>query len=64
MTPMNKGLRAVGTVELGGLKIISPKRIQYIVNCAKELLPQLDTSRWMVGFRPTLPDFCRTDLQK
>ena len=40
MTPMNQGLRAVGTVELGGLKNpLSKKRIQYIVNCAKELLP-------------------------
>ena len=59
MTPMNQGLRAVGTVELGGLKNpISPKRIQYIVNCAKELLPQLEIHQdeWL-GFRPTLPDF-------
>ena len=59
MTPMNKGLRAVGTVELGGLKNpISPKRIQYIVNCAKELLPQLEIHQdeWLC-FRPTLPDF-------
>ena len=59
MTPMNQGLRAVGTVELGGLKNpISPKRIRYIVNCAKELLPQLEIHQdeWL-GFRPTLPDF-------
>ena len=58
MTPMNQGLRAVGTVELGGLNnSISKKRIQYIVNCAKELLPQLKTHQdeWL-GFRPTLPD--------
>ena len=59
LTPMNKGLRAVGTVELGGLKNpISKKRIQYIVNCAKELLPQLgDHEDEWLGFRPTLPDF-------
>ena len=59
MTPMNQGLRAVGTVELGGLKNpISKKRIQYIVNCAKELLPQLgDYQDEWLGFRPTLPDF-------
>ena len=59
MTPMNQGLRAVGTVELGGLKNpISKKRIQYIVNCAKELLPQLgDHEDEWLGFRPTLPDF-------
>jgi len=59
MTPMNQGLRAVGTVELGGLKNpLSKKRIEYIVNCAKELLPQLGKhdDEWL-GFRPTLPDF-------
>jgi len=59
MTPMNQGLRAVGTVELGGLNNpISKKRIKYIVNCAKELLPQLKEHKdeWL-GFRPTLPDF-------
>ena len=38
MTPMNQGLRAVGTVELGGLKNPpSQKRIDYIIKCAKEL---------------------------
>ena len=59
LTPMNQGLRAVGTVELGGLKNpISKKRIDYIVRCAKELLPQLkDHQDEWVGFRPTLPDF-------
>ena len=59
MTPMNQGLRAVGTVELGGLdNPISKKRVQYVINCAKELLPQLNNhdDEWL-GFRPTLPDF-------
>lgn len=59
MTPMNQGLRAVGTVELGGLKNPpSKKRIQYVINCAKELLPDLGhhDDEWL-GFRPTLPDF-------
>ena len=59
MTPMNQGLRAVGTVELGGLKNPpSKKRIDYVARCAKELLPQLDKhdDEWL-GFRPTLPDF-------
>ena len=59
MTPMNQGLRAVGTVELGGLKNpLSKKRIDYVVGCAKELLPQLGKheDEWL-GFRPTLPDF-------
>ena len=59
MTPMNQGLRAVGTVELGGLKNPpSKKRIDYIIKCAKELLPDLKEHKdeWL-GFRPTLPDF-------
>jgi len=59
MTPMNQGLRAVGTVEFGGLNNpLSKKRIDYIVRCAKELLPQLQGHQddWL-GFRPTLPDF-------
>ena len=59
MTPMNQGLRAVGTVELGGLKNPpSKKRIEYLIKCAKELLPQLGqhADEWL-GFRPTLPDF-------
>ena len=59
MTPMNQGLRAVGTVELGGLdNPISKKRVDYIDKCAKELLPELGNfnDEWL-GFRPTLPDF-------
>ena len=59
MTPMNQGLRAVGTVELGGLENPpSKKRIDYIIKCAKELLPQLSEHQdeWL-GYRPTLPDF-------
>ena len=59
LTPMNQGMRAVGTVELGGLNNPpSKKRIDYIIRCAKELLPALDKhdDEWL-GFRPTLPDF-------
>jgi D-amino-acid dehydrogenase len=59
LTPMNQGMRAVGTVELGGLNNPpSKKRIDYIIRCAKELLPELDKheDEWL-GFRPTLPDF-------
>ncbi len=59
LTPMNQGLRAVGTVELGGTKNpLSKKRIEYVIRCAKELLPQLGEhdDEWL-GFRPTLPDF-------
>ena len=59
LTPMNQGMRSVGTVELGGLNNPpSKKRIDYIIRCAKELLPELDKheDEWL-GFRPTLPDF-------
>jgi glycine/D-amino acid oxidase-like deaminating enzyme len=59
LTPMNQGMRAVGTVELGGLdNPPSKKRIDYIIRCAKEMLPELDKheDEWL-GFRPTLPDF-------
>ena len=59
LSPMNQGLRAVGTVEFGGLNNPPSKnRIKYIINCAKEFLPQLDDhyDEWM-GFRPSLPDF-------
>ena len=41
MTPMNQGLRAVGTVELGGLKNPpSKKRIDILLN-VQRTLPQL-----------------------
>ena len=46
-------------LELGGLdNPPSNKRIKYVVECAKELLPQLGKreDEWL-GFRPTLPDF-------
>ena len=58
MTPMNQGLRAVGTVEFGGLNNPLSKKGDYIVKCAKELLPKLEKheDEWL-GFRPTLPDF-------
>jgi glycine/D-amino acid oxidase-like deaminating enzyme len=59
LTPMNQGMRSVGTVELGGLNNPpSKKRIDYIIRCAKELLPELGKhdDEWL-GFRPTLPDF-------
>jgi glycine/D-amino acid oxidase-like deaminating enzyme len=59
ITPMEQGLRVVGTVEFGGLKNPpSKKRILNLVNNAKYLLPQLKEHQdeWL-GFRPTLPDF-------
>jgi len=59
ITPMEQGLRVVGTVEFGGLdNPPSKKRIQNLVNNAKYLFPQLEKheDEWL-GFRPTLPDF-------
>ena len=59
ITPMEQGLRVVGTVEFGGLENpISKKRILNLVNNAKYLLPDLKEheDEWL-GFRPTLPDF-------
>ena len=59
VTPMEQGLRVVGTVEFGGLENpASKKRIQNLVNNAKYLFPELNEHQdeWL-GFRPTLPDF-------
>ena len=59
ITPMEQGLRVVGTVEFGGLNNPpSKKRIQNLVNSAKYLFPELKDhhDEWL-GFRPTLPDF-------
>ncbi len=59
MTPMEQGLRVVGTVEFGGLNNpLSKNRIKNLVNNAKYLLDGLPehTDEWL-GFRPTLPDY-------
>ena len=59
MTPMEQGLRVVGTVEFGGLNNPpSKKRIKNLINNAKYLFPNLSNheDEWL-GFRPTLPDF-------
>jgi D-amino-acid dehydrogenase len=59
ITPMEQGLRVVGTVEFGGLKNpISKKRILNLIKNAKYILPDLEEheDEWL-GFRPTLPDF-------
>ena len=59
ITPMEQGLRVVGTVEFGGLhNPPSKKRILNLVNNAKYLFPNLGkhNDEWL-GFRPTLPDF-------
>ena len=59
MTPMEQGLRVVGTVEFGGLdNPLSKKRINNLIINAKEMLDNLPDHKdeWL-GFRPTLPDF-------
>ena len=59
MTPMEQGLRVVGTVEFGGLNNpLSKSRIKNLVNGANYMLNGLPKheDEWL-GFRPTLPDF-------
>ncbi len=59
MTPMEQGLRVVGTVEFGGLNNpLSKNRIKNLIINAKEMLDGLPEHKdeWL-GFRPTLPDF-------
>ena len=59
MTPMEQGLRVVGTVEFGGLENpLSKSRIKNLVNNAKYMLDGLPEHQdeWL-GFRPTLPDY-------
>jgi glycine/D-amino acid oxidase-like deaminating enzyme len=59
ITPMEQGLRVVGTVEFGGLKNPPSKgRIKNLINNAKYMLDDLPEheDEWM-GFRPSLPDF-------
>ena len=59
MTPMEQGLRVVGTVEFGGLENpLSKKRINNLILNAKEMVEGLpDHQDEWLGFRPTLPDF-------
>ena len=59
ITPMEQGLRVVGTVEFGGLKNPPSKgRIKNLIDNAKYMLDDLPEHQdeWM-GFRPSLPDF-------
>ena len=59
MTPMEQGLRVVGTVEFGGLENPPSKgRIKNLINNAKFMLNDLPEheDEWL-GFRPSLPDF-------
>ena len=59
ITPMEQGLRVVGTVEFGGLdNPISKGRIKNLINNAKYMLGDLPEhdDEWL-GFRPSMPDF-------
>ena len=59
ITPMEQGLRVVGTVEFGGLKNpLSKTRIKNLITNAKYMLGDLPEHQdeWL-GFRPSLPDF-------
>ena len=58
MTPMEQGLRVVGTVEFGGLdNPLSKSRIKNLIINAKDMLDGLPEheDEWL-GFRPSLPD--------
>ncbi|MBY5779078.1 NAD(P)/FAD-dependent oxidoreductase [Rhizobium leguminosarum] len=58
MVPMADGLRAAGTVELGGLAApLNPKRTAMIRDGVKTLLPAAGqgSHEWL-GFRPSMPD--------
>ncbi len=59
ITPMEQGLRVVGTVEFGGLENpMSKSRINNLIENAKYMLGDLpDHEDEWLGFRPTLPDF-------
>ncbi|KVR13652.1 amino acid dehydrogenase [Burkholderia ubonensis] len=58
MTPLDEGLRAAGTVELGGFRADkNPALVDLLARSAREALPTLGTpTRSWLGFRPTLPD--------
>ena len=59
ITPMEQGLRVVGTVEFGGLdNPLSKSRINNLINNAKYMMGDLPEheDEWL-GFRPTLPDY-------
>jgi len=59
ITPMEQGLRVVGTVEFGGLKNpLTKSRVKNLINNAKYMMGDLPehADEWL-GFRPTLPDY-------
>ncbi|MDA7688849.1 FAD-binding oxidoreductase [Candidatus Pelagibacter sp.] len=59
ITPMEQGLRVVGTVEFGGLdNPLSKSRVKNLIDNAKYMMGDLPEheDEWL-GFRPTLPDY-------
>ena len=59
ITPMEQGLRVVGTVEFGGLdNPLTKSRVKNLINNAKYMMGDLPEheDEWL-GFRPTLPDY-------
>jgi len=59
ITPMEQGLRVVGTVEFGGLENpLSKLRVKNLIDNAKYMMGDLPAheDEWL-GFRPTLPDY-------
>ena len=58
LTPLGEGLRAAGTVELGGLgKPLRPHRTAMIERVSRRLVPGLGPAgRTWLGFRPSMPD--------
>jgi D-amino-acid dehydrogenase len=57
-TPMNRGLRFAGTVEIAGYrKPMNPRIIDYLTRKSREMLelPEKPDQEWL-GFRPTCPD--------
>ena len=59
LTPMEQGLRVVGTIEFGGLdNPLSKSRIKNLILNANDMLEGLPEHKdeWL-GFRPSLPDF-------
>ena len=59
ITPMEQGLRVVGTVEFGGLdNPLTKSRVKNLINNAKYMMGDLPEheDEWL-GFRPSMPDF-------
>ena len=57
-TPMNRGIRIAGTVEIAGYGgAHNPRNIDFLTRKAKQMLhlPEQPDQQWL-GFRPTLPD--------